>query len=88
MLLNGHEAKTHELAIFTEFFGFDTPEDLDHFCGELEGSLLEFDTLTWGVGEKEAEVDVHDVPCDVNHDVAIVTIFDLKDVADEGVGGK
>lgn len=37
--------------------------------------------------EQETEVDVDDVSIAVDHDVAVVTVLDLEDVAGDGVGG-
>ena len=37
--------------------------------------------------EEEAEVNVRDAPFSVNHDVAVVSVFELEDVAENGVGG-
>ncbi len=88
VLLDGEEAESHQLAELAELLRLDSSKHLNHFSGQLEGCLLEFQTLARGVREQEAEIDVHDVPGDVDHDVPIVAVLDLKDVAYQGVGGE
>jgi len=51
---------------------------------EFEGRPLEVH-VAWGAGEHEAEVDVYDVPVDINKDVVIVPILDIEEVLDETV---
>ena len=88
MLLDGHEAESHELSVLSELLGVDAAQDLNHLGCQLEWSLFEFNALARCVWEQEAEVDVHDVPEDVHHDVAVVAVLDLEDVADETVSGQ
>ena len=81
ILLYSHKAETHELSEQVESFALNSTEDFNHFLGKLEGSLLEFDTLSRGVREEESEVNMDYVSLNVYQDVAIVTILNLQDVA-------
>lgn len=60
--------------------------DGDHFGGELEGGALELDASRGDV-EAEAKVDVDDVAGLVDHDVAVVAVFELQEIRDDAVGG-
>ncbi len=55
--------------------------DIDELLGELEVGALEAHVLARRPVEDEPEVDVDDVAPIVDHDVAIVTVLDLKDIA-------
>ena len=56
----------------------------DHLMVELERAWLELDS-TWANVEEEAEINMDDVAFPVNHDVSIVTVLDLKDIACDGI---
>lgn len=60
--------------------------DGHHLAGELEGGALELDAAGRNV-EAEAKVNVEDVAGVVNHDVAVVAVFELQQEGDDGVGG-
>ena len=60
----------------------DPSENFDVVSFEFERGFFEFDTLAWGDAEDEAEVDVHDVAFGVDKDVAVVSVFDLKNISD------
>lgn len=53
--------------------------------GQLERRALERDDAG-GVRDHEAEVDVDDVALCVDEDVAVVSVSDLEEVADQRVG--
>lgn len=53
--------------------------DGHHLGGQFERSALESDATGCDV-ETEAEIDVDDVSCVVDHDVAVVSIFELEQV--------
>jgi len=38
-------------------------------------------------GQHEPEVDVNDVAVSIQHDVTVMPVFDLQDVAHQGIGG-
>ena len=60
--------------------------DGDHFARQLERRPLEADPAGGDV-EAEAEIDVQDVACIVDHDVAVVPVLELQQVGDDAVGG-
>ena len=60
--------------------------DGDHLGRELEGGALEADAAGGDV-KAEAKVNVQDVAGVVNHDVAVVPVLELQQVADHAVGG-
>ena len=45
------------------------------------------ETYAWPDVEEETEVDVDDVSLAVDHDVPVVSVLDLEDVAGDGVRG-
>ena len=59
--------------------------DVDHLVRQFERVWFEAHAAGSDV-EQEAEVDVHDVSFAVKHNVAVVAIADLENVADDGVG--
>ena len=59
----------------------DASENFDVVSFEFERGFFEFDAFAWGDAEDEAEVDVHDVAFGVHEDVAVVSVFDLKDIS-------
>lgn len=56
----------------------------DHFVVQLERAGLELDTARTYI-EQETKVDVDDVALPIDHDVAIMTVLDLKNIACYGV---
>ena len=62
-------------------------KNLYELLGELEWSLFELQAFAWGVREKKSVVNVDDVAFAIDHDVLVVPILDLKNVAYERVGG-
>ena len=55
---------------------------------ELEWSAFKLKSFAWCIAQQEPEVDVENMPFDVNQDVLVVPVFDLKDVADKTVSAK
>ena len=53
----------------------------------VQGQERDWETYTWPDVEKEAEVNVDDMTFAVDHDVSVVSVLDLEDVASDGVGG-
>jgi len=88
VLLECHEALLHQLSVFAEVLRSVAAEHLNLLRCELEGSLLKLHALAWCVREEESKVNVHYVAFNVNHDISIVSVLDLKDVAKQGVGGQ
>jgi hypothetical protein len=56
--------------------------DSDHFGCEFEGCAFEFDTARCDV-KAETKVNVDDVAGVVNHDVAVVAVFELEEETDD-----
>ena len=87
-MLPYREIRLHSLC-YEELIGLCvhiTAHDIDELLGELEVGALEPHVLARRPVEDEPEVDVDDVAPIVDHDVAIVTVLDLKDIAHYGVG--
>jgi len=63
-------------------------KNLYELLGELERSLFELQAFAWCVRDKESVVDVDDVAFAIDHDILVVPILYLKNVAYERVGGK
>ena len=53
--------------------------------GHLERRCLKAHIATWRVREHEPKINVDEVSVAVNKDVAIVPVFDLEKVSDDGV---
>lgn len=79
------EAFCHSFPEIVEFLAVLTTEYLDHLVRKLERRLFHCNTLSWCITQQKAEVDMTNVALNVNHNVAIVSIFDLKDVANQRV---
>ena len=60
--------------------------NVDELFGQLEVCTFEPHVLARGPVEDEAEIDVNNVPCIIYHDVPIVPVFNLENVANHGVG--
>jgi len=56
----------------------------DHFGSELEGRALELDTTRRDV-KAEAEINVDDMACIVNHDVSVMPILELQQETDDAI---
>jgi len=61
-------------------------EDVDEFLGELEVRALKAHVFAWRPVKDKAKVNVNYMASIVNHDVAIMAVLDLKDVAHDRVG--
>lgn len=59
--------------------------NVDEFLGQLEIGTLETHVFARGPIENETEIDVDDVTPIIYHDVSIVSVLNLQDVADNGV---
>lgn len=88
IFLQRKEALLHELTILPEVLRAVPTQHLDLLCRQFKGCLLKLDTLAWRVRQEETEVDVDQVTFYVNHDVAVMSILYLEDVADQGVSCK
>ena len=88
VLLQSHESLLHQLTELVEAVAVVSTEHFHLLLSQLEWSLLELDSFARGVGEEEAKVDVHDMAFDIQHDVSVVPVLDLEDVAHETVGGE
>lgn len=88
VLLERKEALLHQFSVLAEVLRPIAAEDLDLLRRQLERSLFELDALSWRIRQEEAEVDVHDVALDVDHDVAVVPVLDLENVAYERIGSQ
>ena len=87
-VLQRQEPLFHQFSVFVEGLRSVATKDLDHFRRQLEGCLLEFDSFARSVREEKSEVNVHDVPLDIDENVSVVSVLDLEDVAQEGIGCK
>lgn len=65
---------------------FEAAHDVDHLERQLERGSFEVDATGTDVEEK-TEIDVGDVPVAVDHHVAVVSVADLEQVAENRVGG-
>lgn len=84
MLSKGHEALEHQRFELVEELRTLASEYIHIFFRQLEGHGLKVE-VTWAVAEHEAEVDMHHVTNRVQQNVSIVAIFDLQDIAQQGV---
>ena len=64
--------------------GSGAAHDSDHLGGKLERSALEFDPTGRDI-EAESEVDVDDVTPIVDHDIAVMSVFELQQERDDAV---
>ena len=81
VLLKSHETLFHELTVFSESSRSISSKDLYHLCCQLERSLFKFHSLTWGIGEEKSKINVHEMSLDVNENISVVSILNLKDIA-------
>ena len=81
VLARGKEALDDEVAEAREGGGARTTHEVDVLGGELEGRRLEVHVTARAARKKEAEVDVHHMPHGVQHDVPVVPVLDLQQVA-------
>ena len=88
MLLDSHKAESHQLTILFELLGSDPAKHLNHFTCQLKWSLFELEAFAGGIREQETEIDVHYMPSNVNHDITVVAILDLENIANKGIGSK
>jgi len=77
MLLQGHKPKLDEVSEKFVVLTSDSSEHLDALGGKFERGLLKLETLSWGIWKEETIINVHDVAFVVNHNILIVSIFDL-----------
>lgn len=56
----------------------------NHFVGEFEGGAFEGYTAGGNV-EAEAEIDVEDMTFGIDHDVAVMTVFELQEIGDDRI---
>ena len=86
VLLQCQEAVLHQLTVFAEVLRPVAAKYLDLLRRELERGLLELDALAWRIRQEEPKVNVHYVAFNVDHDVSVVSVLDLQDVAQKRVG--
>lgn len=61
--------------------GHSAAHDIDEFLGQLEVRTLETHVFAWGPVKDKTEIDVNNVAPVINHDVAVMTVLDLQNVA-------
>ena len=86
VFLQGHKPKLDQVSEKLIILSSNSSEHLDALSGKFKWCLFEFQTLSWGVREEETIVNVHYMSLVVNHDILVVSIFDLKDILDQGIG--
>lgn len=88
MLLESHEAELDQVAEQSIVLALNSSEHVDVLLRKLERSLLELKAFSGRVRQQESKVNVDDVAFRVDHDVAVVPIFDRQDVLREAVSGQ
>ena len=71
-----------------KFVGFGlcvASEDVDEFLGQLEICGFKTHITPWRPIKDKAKVNVDQMSALINHNVTIVSVFDLKDVTDDAV---
>lgn len=86
--LKSQEALLQVLTVLGERLASGTAKDLNLLSCELERSFLELETFARSVCQEESKVNVHDVALDVDQDVAVVSVLDVQNVAEQRVGRK
>jgi len=61
---------------------------IDELLGQLEIGRLEAHVFAGRPVEDESEVDVDEMALLIDHDIAIMSVLDLQDVADDAVGSE
>lgn len=84
MTANSNEAAAQERLKVLEHVALRPAHDVDKFHRELEGRFLKLEVSGGGV-EDEAVIDVNDIAVAGHHDVAIVAVLDLEEIAHQGV---
>lgn len=85
MRLQSHKAFGHQLSEVSKPAALKTPHHVYHLLRQLERRLLHGNALAWRITEKESKVYVDYMPLDIHQDVAVVSVFNLEDVADQTV---
>ena len=85
ILLESTESSRHSGSEIPEFIGLRSIHNVNHLLRELKWRRLKLHTLSRCVREKEAEINVADIPFNVDHNVFIMTILNLQDVTDKRV---
>ena len=81
IFLKCREALPHEVSEFSELLGSVASEDLDQLSIKLERSRLKLHALTWSIRQQETKVNVEQMSFNVNHDILIMSILNLKNEA-------
>ena len=68
-----------------EMLRIESAHNGNHFFSEFEVGIFKSEVVSWGNIENEAEVDVDDVATFIDEYVAVMPVFDLENVADDGV---
>ena len=86
-----HSQETMDNLLDEELVGLSlrtTTEYVNELLCELEVGRFESHISAWRPVEDEAEVDMDQMPLLVNHDISVVTIFDLQNIADDTVSSE
>ena len=88
VLLESTETSCHSCSEISKLIRFRSTHHINHLLGQLEWSCFKFHSLSGCVWEQETEVNMTNVPFNVDHDIFIVPVFNLKDVANERICSK
>ena len=80
ILLESAESSSHSGPEVPELVRSSPSHHIHHFLCELEWCRLKLHAFSWRVREEEAEINMANIPFDVDHNVFIVTILYLKDI--------
>ena len=84
MLSRRVEPFPEQLLELSERFSIHTAHHFNVFRRKFERSRFEANVAR-RIGEHESEVDMDKVALPIEQDVAVMTIFDLQEVGDEGI---
>ena len=84
MLSEGHETFEHQLLELVKRFRPIPTQHLNVFLSQFKGSRFEI-KVAWRVAEHESEVYVDHVALGVQQNVAVVSVLDLENVAQETI---
>ena len=89
LLLDHNEPFGHFLPKYVKLFVIWPAQHVNHVLCELKRhGLFHLDALAWRNTQQKSEVDVNQVALNVDHDVTVVPVFDLQNVADKRVRGQ
>lgn len=76
----------HKLPELLEFLALRTLQEAHEFFRHLEGGPFKLESLPRGIREEESIIDMNDVTLIVYHDILVVPVLDLQNVAHQRVG--